>query len=72
VTQEDNTAAEINQLQVQQALFTQALVAMLNGKWTGADSVEALTYALNPNLTGTLQLDPPVTQSEFEEENPKE
>lgn len=64
--------AEITQLQQQQALFTQALVAMLNGKWTGADSVEALTYALNPGLTGTLQLDPPVTQSEMEEENPKE
>jgi hypothetical protein len=66
------TDALIAQLQTQQALFTQALVAMLNGKWVGADSVEALTYALNPNLTGTLQLDPPVTQSEAESENPKE
>ena len=39
---------------------------MLSGKWTGAESVEALTYALNPNLQGTINFDTPVTQSEAE------
>jgi hypothetical protein len=68
-----DTDAQIAQLQAQQALFTQALVAMLNGIWTGADSVEALTYALNPSLTGTLSLDVPVTQAQYAEgEPPKE
>ena len=61
-----DTDAQIAQLQAQQALFTQSLVAMLNGNWTGAGSVEALTYALDPGLQGTLTLDPPVTQSEAE------
>jgi len=61
-----DTDAQIAQLQAQQALFTQALVAMLNGTWTGAGSVEALTYALDPAIQGTLTLDPPVTQSEAE------
>lgn len=70
MSQED-TSAQINQLQQQQAIFTQALVQMLAGKWVGADSVEALTYALNPSLTGTIQLDPPVTQSEAESVPPK-
>jgi len=62
-----DTDALIAQLQAQQALFTQSLVAMLNGNWTGAGSVEALTYALDPNLQGTLNLNPPVTQSEYTE-----
>ena len=61
------TDAQINQLQQQQALFTQALVAMLQGTWTGAGSVEALTYALDPSIQGTLTLDTPVTQSEYTE-----
>lgn len=66
MTLNPDTEAQITLLQQQQALFTQALVQMLNGNWTGANSVEALTYALNPNLQGTLQLDPPVTTSEWE------
>jgi len=64
---QDDTAAQISQLQQQQALFTQALAQMLNGNWTGAGSVEALTYALDPTIQGTLQLDPPVTQTEYTE-----
>jgi hypothetical protein len=57
---------EITQLQQQQALFTQALKAMLEGKWAAsAESVEAYLYALDPNMTGTLSLDTPVTESEF-------
>lgn len=66
-----DTAAQIAQLQQQQALFTQIIAQQLQGKWTGADSAEALLYALNPNLTGTLDLDPPVTQSEAAEDPPK-
>lgn len=60
----DETSVLINQLQQQQALFTQIIVAQLEGRWSGADSAEALVYALNPNLTGTLTLDVPVTESE--------
>ena len=58
------TDALIKQLQDQQAVFTQALKASLEGKWTGAGSVEAFLYALDPNMTGTLVLDTPVTHSE--------
>jgi hypothetical protein len=61
-----DTAALITQLQQQQALFTQALVQAIEGNWQGEGSVEALVYALNPNLTGTLTLDVPVTQSEYD------
>ncbi|HYW89273.1 MAG TPA: hypothetical protein VFB50_15990 [Chloroflexota bacterium] len=64
---ESDQAAQITQLQQQQALMTQALVAALQGKWTGAGSVEALVYALDPGLTGTLEpLDIPVTESELD------
>ena len=59
--------AQIHQLQQQQAMFTSALQAMLEGKWIGDGSVEALLYALNPNLVGTtLIYDLPVTESELE------
>ena len=61
-----DTAAQIAQLQQQQALFTQIVKALLEGKWVGAESAEALLYALNPTLTGTLELDPPVTVSDVE------
>lgn len=64
--------AQITQLQQQQALFTQSLVAMLQGMWTGEGSVEAFTYALDPNTQGSLELDTPVTQSEYGEQLPKE
>lgn len=63
----DDMQAQIAQLQQQQALFTQSLRAMLEGFWKGDSSVEAYLYALDPNLTGTLTLDEPVTQSELEE-----
>lgn len=59
----EDQAAQITQLQNQQALMTQALVAALNGKWTGEGSVEAFLYALDPNIQGTLELDPPVPES---------
>lgn len=59
--------AQITQLQQQQALFTQIIKAQLEGRWTGADSAEAFLYALDPQMTGTLSFDTPVTQSEFEE-----
>jgi polyphosphate kinase 2 (PPK2 family) len=62
----DQFSAEINQLQQQQALFTQALQSMLEGKWAaGPDTVEAFLYALNPTATGNVTLDVPVTQSEY-------
>lgn len=60
------TESQVTQLQQQQALFTQALKAMLEGKWTGDQSVEAYLYALDPNMTGTLTLDTPITESEYE------
>jgi hypothetical protein len=60
------TDALITQLQQQQALFTQIIKAQLEGRWVGADSAEALLYALDPNMTGTLTLNTPITESEYE------
>jgi len=66
------TEEQITTLQQQQSLFTQALKAALEGRWTGEASVEAYLYALDPLMTGTLHLDYPVSQSELEDqENPK-
>jgi hypothetical protein len=60
----DEQEARINTLEAQQALLTQALVAALQGQWVGAPpSVEAFLYAVNPNLQGTLDLDPPIVAS---------
>lgn len=55
---------QITQLQTQQGLQTQALINALEGRWVGANSVEAIIYALNPGLQGTLTPDPPVLTSE--------
>ena len=66
MTTEEN--AQITQLQQQQSLFTQALKAMLEGRWVGENSVEAFLYALDPNMIDTLDFDIPVTESG--EENP--
>jgi len=63
----DDQGAQINQLQQQQGLFTQALKAAVEGRWVGANSVEAFLYALDPNLQGTVTPDPPVLDSEYEE-----
>jgi len=60
----DDQTAQITQLQQQQALFTQALQAAIEGRWIGADSVEAYLYALNPNAAGNVVADTPVTHSE--------
>lgn len=60
----DEELAQITQLQQQQALTVQALVAALAGQWTGAGSVEAYLYAIDPGLQGMITSDPPVTQSE--------
>ena len=59
--------AQITQLQQQQALTVQGLAALLQGNSVGADSLEAFLYAIDPSLQGTLDLDPPVAQSELEE-----
>jgi len=64
----DDQVAQITQLQQQQAIFTQALKAAVEGHWVGAGSVEALLYALDPTLQGTVTPDPPVTDSEYEED----
>lgn len=66
-----DTNAQITQLQQQQALFTQSLKALIEGKWIGAESAEALLYALDPNMQGTLTPDTPVLHSE-QQEPPKE
>jgi hypothetical protein len=58
--------AEITQLQQQQSLFTAMMAAAVQGKWTGEGSVEAYLYALDPGLQGTLNLDPPITESDAE------
>ena len=58
---------QITQLQTQQGLQTQALINALEGRWIGANSVEAILYALNPGLVGTLTPDPPVLTSEYEQ-----
>jgi len=65
------TQEEVTQLQQQQALFTAALKAMLEGYWTGANSVEAYLYALDPSMQGTIVFDIPVTESSEEEQPPK-
>lgn len=45
------TLPEVQQLQDQQALLTQALAAMLQGRWCGAPpSTQAFVSALDPNL----------------------
>jgi hypothetical protein len=57
-------SALIQQLQQQQSLMTQALVAALEGRWVaGPDTVEAYVYALDPSRQGQLTLDPPVVSS---------
>jgi hypothetical protein len=56
---EESLNARITMLESQQGLFTQALKAALEGRWTGANSVEAYLYALNPTMQGTLEVDPP-------------
>jgi hypothetical protein len=60
------TQEEITTLQTQQSLFTQALAAMLEGKWQGEGSVEAFLYALNPTFQGALDFNLPVTESDFD------
>ena len=55
--------AQITQLQQQQSLFTQALKAMLEGRWVGENSVEAYLYALDPSMVDTIDYDIPVTES---------
>ena len=57
---DDTTQAQIKQLQDQQALLTQALVAALQGQWTGgAATVEGFLYAINPTLEGQVTPNPP-------------
>jgi hypothetical protein len=68
----DESEAQITQLQQQQALFTQALRAMLEGAWKGgASTVEAYLYALDPNFQGNIDFDIPVTESEYITDSPK-
>jgi len=62
----DDQAAQITQLQQQQSLFTQALKAAVEGHWTGAGSVEAFLYALDPAMQGSVTPDVPITESEYE------
>jgi hypothetical protein len=59
----DEEQAQITQLQNQQALLTQALVAALEGRWQGEASVEAYLYAISPALQGTLIPNIPVISS---------
>lgn len=61
------TDSQITQLQQQQALTIQALAALLQGRSVGANSMEAFLYAIDPALQGTLNLDPPVAESQLEQ-----
>lgn len=63
MSQEELQDNSITQLQQQQMLFTQALKAMLEGRWVGENSVEAYLYALDPQFIDTLDLDIPITES---------
>jgi hypothetical protein len=57
---EEEQQARITQLQTQQALFTRALVCVLEGRWTsGPDTVEGYLYALDPALEGLVTPNPP-------------
>jgi tRNA1(Val) A37 N6-methylase TrmN6 len=57
---DEETQAQIVQLQQQQALLTQALAAALAGRWTGgADTVEGYLFAIDPNLEGLIVANPP-------------
>lgn len=68
----DDVSAQVTVLQQQQGLFTQALKAAVEGRWVGAGSVEAFLYALDPSLQGSVTPDPPVTDSEYgENDDPK-
>lgn len=55
---EDDQAA-ITQLQQQQMFLTRAMKAACEGRWQGEDSVEAWLYAIDPNLQGQVQPNPP-------------
>ena len=52
----------IDQLQQQQALQTSLMQHIIEGKWDagshGADSAEAILYALNPTLKGQVTVLP--------------
>jgi len=56
------TAAELDQLDAQQALLTDSLGRMLQGQWLGFPSLEANLLALDPGLT--LSPRPPLVESE--------
>jgi hypothetical protein len=57
---EEEQQARITMLQNQQSLFTRALIAALEGRWTGgADTVEGYLFALDPGLEGTVTANPP-------------
>lgn len=58
---------QITQLQQQQAIFTQALRAAVEGKWIGEASVEAFLYSLDPTMMGSITSDPPITQSDVDQ-----
>lgn len=61
---------EIQQLQDQQSLLTQALCAMLQGQWCGAPpSVDAFVLALDPSF-GTVDCQAPMLESEVPPEEP--
>ena len=66
---EDDMQAAITQLQAQQALTVAGLAQLLQGRSIGENSLEAYLYAIDPALTGTLSLDPPVPESVFEAED---
>jgi hypothetical protein len=57
---DDQISARLALLENQQALLTRALAAALEGKWTGAGSVEGYLYALSPHLQGQLTANAPV------------
>jgi hypothetical protein len=55
---EAEVRAEIELLQRQQAMQTNALRAALEARWSGEDSVDAWVRALDPGLTTTTPRTP--------------
>jgi hypothetical protein len=57
-----NMQRAIDQIQQQQALYTQAMLNAIRGRWDaarfGTQSVEAMLVALDPGLQGKVHPDP--------------
>jgi hypothetical protein len=69
--QSAQVSGQITQLQEQIANLTQIQAYILQGQFLseyhGAESAEALLYALSPSMQGSLSLNPPATVTELDD-----